>query len=80
MNLWIKTQDKTTIVKADNKISLFEDLGDVYSIIIKENLNECTVVGRYKTRERALEVLNEIQNDLLEGSGVYGRVYEMPEE
>lgn len=79
MNLWIKTQDKTTIVKADNKISLYDDLGDGYSIVIKENLNEYTIVGKYNTQERALEVLNEIQNELLEGSGVYGRVYEMPE-
>lgn len=61
MELWIRSQDKTILSKAQN-------------IIIRENQNENNEInyaivdlytmGIYKTKERALEVLDEIQNIL----------------
>ena len=61
MELWIRSQDKRTLVKA-NRIYMTSDLnttdGDFdYNIWMDEDN-----VGTYKTKERALEVLDEIQS------------------
>lgn len=58
MELWIRSQSRQNLMKAndivaeDNKIAVY-----------KENENS-TIVGKYKTEERALEVLDEIQKIL----------------
>lgn len=61
MNLWIRSQDKTTIIRPvsislDNlRTSIFGYYcGDYYKVL-----------GRYKTEERALEVLDDIQKVIL---------------
>ena len=56
MKLWVRSQDKTNLVKVDRLTiddtnSIFCDYNDFY-------------LGTYKTKERALEVLDEIQNIL----------------
>ena len=68
MELWIRSQDKESLTKVSN-ISLKEirkpytnefgyyGIGTYY-----DNLQ---VLGKYATKERALEVLDEIQNALL---------------
>ena len=81
MELWIRSQNKTILSKVQN-------------IIIRENQNENNetnyaiadlyTMGIYQTKERALEVLDEIQKilcppDVINISGVTC-VYEMPEE
>lgn len=68
MELWIRSQDKMNLVKVrqigvnyqDNKQiianytpELYENSGGYYELL-----------GTYKTKERALEVLNEIQNKI----------------
>ena len=82
MELWIRSQDKYTLIKAEN-IKIIETKGlkeklensilsclsdmeqvksylkDGYSILVDENN-----VGVYESKERALEVLDEIQNRL----------------
>lgn len=58
MELWIRSQDKTFLRKV-NTIGIVEGR-DFWSI--DENLT--VSFGKYKTKERALEVLDEIQ-DLL---------------
>ena len=63
MELWIRSQDKTILSKVQN-------------IIIRENQNEKNetnyaildiyTMGIYKTKERALEVLDEIHQRLID--------------
>ena len=88
MELWIRSQDKTDLVKVDRLTiddtnSIFGDYNDFY-------------LGTYKTKERALEVLDAIHQRLvniqcIELAGVeyitshmkrtgVDCVYEMPEE
>lgn len=59
MNLWIRSQDKTTLIRS-------------YEIYISEQQNTYLIrakrtshiLGSYSTIERAIEVLDEIQNIL----------------
>ena len=86
MELWIRSQDKMNLVKVrqigvnyqDNKQiianytpELYENSGGYYELL-----------GTYETKERALEVLDEIQ-DLLQNAyvGNANRIfYQMPQE
>ena len=77
MELWIRSQDKTFLRKV-NTIGIIEG-SDFW--FISENL--ITDFGKYKSKERALEVLDEIQNRLITLSDSMNRhlyVYEMPKE
>ena len=58
MNLWIRSQDKTSLFKPDN---LYVN-GDRI-VYITSKCGRATI-GKYKTEERALEVLDEIQHKL----------------
>ena len=64
MELWIRSQDKERIIKT-NQLDVMELDTDVdprynhFGLYANEYL-----VGEYKTKERALEVLDEIQNIL----------------
>lgn len=58
MDLWIRSQDRETLIKA-NRI----DVVDTEIIIYEDDLDIHMAV--YETKERALEVLDEIQ-DVLE--------------
>lgn len=60
MELWIRSQDKTTLIRS-YEIYIAEH-SDSYVIRAKKTSH---ILGAYKTIERALEVLDEI-NDLLE--------------
>lgn len=62
MELWIRSQDKTKLVKS-NFLSLFLSDANWY-IYTNTNIGEPFSIGKYKTKERALEVLDEIQNIL----------------
>lgn len=87
MDLWIRSQDRTFLRKV-NTIGIVEGR-DFWSI--DENLT--VSFGKYKTKERALEVLNEIQDELI-GSDFMpiekneevvltcgsAKIYEMPEK
>lgn len=76
MNLWIRSQDRT-FLRQVNTIGIVEGR-DFWSI--DENLT--VSFGKYKTKERALEVLDEIQ-DLLQNAyvgNVNRIVYQMPEK
>ena len=91
MELWIRSQDKETLMKV-NRIDI-----DDNSIICYDNDYHCseTYMGQYKTKERALEVLDEIQENIVKqgqviiltdergipnGSKFFSYVYEMPKE
>lgn len=74
MVLWIRSQDKETLIKIEHL--------DIYGGGECWTIEECGVdLGEYKTKERALRVLGEIQKYILlpntDGSAY---VYQMPEE
>lgn len=92
MNLWIRTQDRTTLIRS-YEIYIVEQQ-NMYLIRAKRTSH---ILGSYSTFERALEVLDEIQQRLinlqlvsLEEKGQARKdavindnlkcVYEMPEE
>lgn len=58
MNLWVRSQDKECLTNISNIQYVYKNymhgLGTYY-----DNLK---ILGTYKTKERALEVLDEIQN------------------
>lgn len=102
MDLWIRSQKNNdilpTLIKVEEiKLSNYEkEINEVlqpkYTKIFPCLVaNNCYNLGIYKTRERALEVLDEIQDMLLGGDFTpkeedmilicgSARVYEMPEE
>lgn len=68
MELWIRSQDKSSIVKVDN---LYVSVGNYICYYVEKGkevpgtyYRPSGELGRYETKERALEVLNEIQNIL----------------
>lgn len=92
MDLWIRTQDRTTLIRS-YEIYIVEQ-HNMYLIRAKRTSH---ILGSYSTFERALEVLDEIQRRLinlqlvsLEEKGQARKdavindnlkcVYEMPEE
>lgn len=90
MELWVRSQDKETLIKSYELY--IRPYSNIYVIRAKRTSN---IMGLYKTKERALEVLDEIQeylekqgqdylladeNGIITGQKHYGFVYEMPEE
>ena len=74
MELWIRSQDKEDLKKAEH-IGVFNE--KIYVNGYEEN-GYC--IGTYKSKERALEVLDEIQNILIDYSKMSRVVYQMPED
>lgn len=76
MELWIRSQDKKKLCVAkffeldNDETGIFCFNGESYSIF----------AGKYKTKERALEVLDEIQDQLINYGNVDNLIYEMPKE
>ena len=65
MELWIRSQDKDIILKVKS-IIIDDNNNDIYTQdYIGENLVTYTL-GRYETKERALEVLDEIHQRLID--------------
>lgn len=70
MELWIRSQDKEKLVKVD-EIYIEEILSTTVYINdryrVGEWLVECSnvILGTYRSKERALEVLNDIQDTLI---------------
>lgn len=92
MDLWIRSQDKRRLVKA-NGVDITPSGLSIYSIGVNG------ILGTYETEERTLEVLDEIQSKLtldckINGNyqemdlqikarlveSQYGKIYEMPKE
>lgn len=75
MNLWVRSQDKECLINISNIQYVYKNnmhgLGTYY-----DNLK---ILGEYKSKERALKVLGEIQ-EILETRTVSQMVYEMPKE
>ena len=88
MNLWIRTQDRKKLVLINTLAIADDDSGSILGFGIDGHVK--VELGDYDTEERALEVLDEIQ-ELLEPvhianiskkEGIIGAniLYEMPEE
>lgn len=80
--MWIITQNKEDLIKCQ-KISIIGPDKDVYLLVELTNDNYIEL-GIYKSRERALEVLDEIQKLLIALPRTEipfnDVVYQMPEE
>ena len=61
MELWIRSQDRLCLAKAD--LLVIED-NEIRNYVKGSEFYEHFVLGTYKTKERALEVLDEIQRKL----------------
>lgn len=61
MGFWIRNQDKTILQKVDNLLISNGNNAEGTFSIYTNSLPAKNVLGRYKTKERALEVLDEIQ-------------------
>ena len=81
MKLWIRSQDKEALLKANNGLMYWEDIDKRNCVVIKETSTDLSILGAYKTKERALEVLDEIQRYiLLPNTDNSAYVYQMPIE
>ena len=89
MELWIRSQGKMKLVKVN--YCYIREWQDHFAIEV-ETFDSALIVGEYKTKERALEVLDEIQQ-FINNEGCHFinhdaqsislntyKVYEMPEE
>lgn len=87
MDLWIRTQNKKALIKV-NELFIVKSYKD-YMITNypmdypNDDVNGGLNLGIYKTKERALEVLDEIQeyiqHDCIDRDFV-ATIYEMPKE
>lgn len=63
MDLWIRSQDKTILIKV-NSILIDDEQNSIYTNEQIGSSQLTYTLGTYKSKERALEVLDDI-NDLL---------------
>ena len=78
MELWVRSQDRESLCTI-NGIAV----DDNTVITVSLTLKNIFTLGTYKSKERALEVLDEIQNELEKrqlGLPNYTGFYEMPKE
>lgn len=61
MELWVRSQDKMKLVNNCN-LYISNEIRNEY--VIEDLNNKYLKLGTYKTKERALEVLTEIQNKI----------------
>ena len=85
MELWVRSQDKECLMKINR---MDYDLSNGEHRIMVDGYK--SLIGKYETKKRALEVLDEIQERIIEldkaviyshvSEEDYLNVYEMPEE
>lgn len=62
MDLWIRSQDKREL-RPNPKLGI-DEVENKFYIVDRYDFERANILGTYKTKERALEVLDEIQNIL----------------
>lgn len=85
MELWIRSQDKSALVKVDN---LYVSIGNYICYYVEKGkeapgtyYRPSGELGRYTKYERALEILDEIEIEIQNYVGTKNEiVYQMPEE
>lgn len=70
--MWIRSQNKKELIKSNR---IYQYAGTIYAEA-KEDIE----LGNYKSRERALEVLDEIEKYINSDVMMNLDVYEMPKE
>lgn len=91
MELWIRSQNRKQLVKVYSIQVVPVNNGEKYGIITYNEMAGDFDLGVYKTKERALEVLDEIKDELISSDFMpntenevmtcgSARVYEMPLE
>lgn len=75
MDLWIRSQDKTKLKKTNYLQVEFDSWQNKSAIICNTD-----VVAVYETKERAMEILDEIETILLENFNESCLVFELPKE
>ena len=60
MELWVRSQDKEYLIPIKNPICVYDN-----KIIYKESASYIITIAEYKTKERALEVLDEIEERIM---------------
>lgn len=77
MDLWIRSQNGECLMKAC-KFDLDNDKTGIFCY----SYDDMALMGKYKSKERALEVLNNIQHWLIQVNDNKQQVivYEMPKE
>lgn len=85
MDLWIRSQNRESLVKADN---VYVSIGNYICYYVEKgkeipntHYRPAGELGRYETHERALKVLDEI-TDFIDGLNKTNTItiYEMPKE
>lgn len=82
MDLWIRSQDREKL-RINPELEIYEYGNEKFLVIdTKGNViyDKAKILGEYKTKERALEVLDEIQKILIDYSKMSRVVYQMPIE
>lgn len=83
MELWIRSQDKMNLVKVRQVCVNYQNNKQIIANYIPElyeNSGECCeFLGTYETKERAIEVLDEIQAYLMSNTP-QSNVYNMPKD
>lgn len=64
MELWIRSQDKTILINVKNLLIDDKD-NSIYTVETLDIGTHTANLGKYKSQERALEVLDEIRNSIL---------------
>lgn len=62
MELWIRSQDRKEI-RPQPKLGI-DKLEGLYYIVDRYDFERAYILGKYETEERAIEILDEIQNIL----------------
>lgn len=62
MNLWIRNQNKKELIP-NPKLGI-DQCKNRYYIVDRYNFENAFILGEYKSKERALEVLDEIQEKI----------------
>lgn len=65
MELWIRSQDRETLIRIEN-VSITNDSMVLGNLVSDDNKSACDywILGQYKTKRRALEIIDEIENQI----------------
>jgi len=80
MGFWVRSQDKTELINSKR----FQAEGQRIYVFDGSTEDSWIVIAEYKTKERAVEVLDDMQNELTNtcpaSEAQFIRVYQMPKE
>lgn len=84
MPLWIRSQDKISLIECNNFIIVCRDNGFAIHTCVLQALKLNARLGYYSTKEKALKVLDKIQEHITKNeAGIYNSkfgVYQMPQD